>query len=232
MRLDVVSDSVPCIKYTCSCKCCMSLRYSCQPLTTNTTLIHPLHTLVDLCKYHANVCVWLIFRTVLSFCLHQHIGIYKYIYISMCNHPSLVSYFCIILSCVLYFCTAISYVRLDIFYVHIYIYIYMREHIDICAYFIKVTYMWTCYLAHSRKRPSYIPVANRPTTSQLPIILITGRDRLRLTAFTTNHHGDGAKQEFWKTIVYTSDAHVRWNSCDRWSSSYHAGIYFDSDKLS
>ena len=62
--------------------------------------------------------------------------------------------------------------------------------------------------------------------------LTTGRDRLRLTALTTNHHGGGANREFWKTLVYTSDAHVRWNPCDRWSFSYHDGISFDSEELS
>ena len=61
---------------------------------------------------------------------------------------------------------------------------------------------------------------------------ITGRDRLRLTALTTNHHGGGANREFWKTLVYTSDAHVRWNPCERWSSSYHDGIKFDCEVLS
>ena len=60
----------------------------------------------------------------------------------------------------------------------------------------------------------------------------TGRHRLRLTALTTNHHGGGANREFWKTLVYTSNAHVQWNTCDRWSSSYHDGIYFDSEELS
>ena len=59
----------------------------------------------------------------------------------------------------------------------------------------------------------------------------TGRDRLRLTTLTTNHHGGGANREFWKTLVYTSDAHVRYNPCDRWSSSYHDEIYFDSEGL-
>ena len=62
--------------------------------------------------------------------------------------------------------------------------------------------------------------------------LHTGRDRLRLTALTTNHHGGGANREFWKTLVYTSDAHVQWNTCDRWSSSYHDGIYFASEEFS
>ena len=61
--------------------------------------------------------------------------------------------------------------------------------------------------------------------------IVTGRDRLRLTALTTNHHGGGANREFWKTLVYTSDAHVQWNTCDRWTSSYHDGIYFDSEEL-
>ena len=61
---------------------------------------------------------------------------------------------------------------------------------------------------------------------------LTGRDRLRLTALTTNHHGGGANREFWKTLVYTSDAHVQWNTCDRWSSSYHDGIYFASEEFS
>ena len=70
-------------------------------------------------------------------------------------------------------------------------------------------------------------------TPPLPFLTqTTGRDRLRLTALTTNHHGGGANREFWKTLVYTSDAHVRWNPCDRWSFSYHDGISFDSEELS
>ena len=54
------------------------------------------------------------------------------------------------------------------------------------------------------------------TTFTLPWLVITGRDRLRLTALTTNHHGGGPKRRNCTFVVYreTRQRQHTWSRTD------------------